>query len=57
MARAPLVAAMVGKTIENSMDNAELPVYILRFGRTKEEIFLTAPELQHKFGDNDIIIT
>ncbi|TKJ21731.1 MAG: hypothetical protein CEE43_08560 [Promethearchaeota archaeon Loki_b32] len=51
MARAPLAAAMVGKTIGNSIDNGELSVYISRFGRTKEEIFLTAPELRHKFGD------
>ncbi|MHA1986498.1 MAG: FMN-binding glutamate synthase family protein [Promethearchaeota archaeon] len=51
MARAPLAAAMVGKTIGNSIDNGELPVYISRFGRTKEEIFLTTPILQQKFGD------
>ena len=36
MARAPLAAAMVGKTIGNSIDNGELPVYISRFGRTRE---------------------
>ncbi|MHA2130557.1 MAG: glutamate synthase-related protein, partial [Promethearchaeota archaeon] len=51
MARAPLAAAMVGKTIGKSIDNGELPVYVSRFGRTKEEIFLTAPELQQKYGD------
>jgi glutamate synthase domain-containing protein 2 len=51
MARAPLAAAMVGKTIGNSIDNGELPVYVSRFGRTTEEIFLTTPELRHKFGD------
>ena len=51
MARAPLAAAMVGKTIGRSIDDGELPVYISRFGRTKEEIFITAPDLQRKFGD------
>jgi len=51
MARAPLAAAMVGKTIGKSIDNGELPVYLSRFGRTKEEIFLTSPALRHKFGD------
>jgi len=51
MARAPLAAAMVGKTIGKSIDNGEVPVYISRFGRIKEEIFITAPELRHKFGD------
>jgi glutamate synthase domain-containing protein 2 len=51
MARAPLAAAMVGKTIGKGIFNGELPVYISRFGRIKEEIFITAPELQDKFGD------
>ncbi len=51
MARAPLAAAMVGKTIGNCLDDGELPVYISRFGRRKEEIFITAPELRRKFGD------
>jgi glutamate synthase domain-containing protein 2 len=51
MARAPLAAAMVGKTIGKSIDDGELPVYVSRFGRTKEEIFLTAPKLRNRFGD------
>lgn len=51
MARAPLTAAMVGKTIGNKIQEDETPVYVIRFGRTREEIFITAPELKRKFGD------
>lgn len=51
MARAPLCAAMVGKNIGRKIAESEVPVYVIRFGRTKEEIFVTSPELQRKFGD------
>ena len=51
MARAPLAAAMVGKTIGKKIDSGDIPVYISRFGRTKDEIFVAATELRHKFGD------
>ena len=50
MARAPLAAAMVGKTIGKKIDENMVPVYIERFGDTKEEIFVTAPDLKRKFG-------
>ena len=50
MARAPLAACMVGKTIGAKVEKGEVPVYVKRFGRTKEEIFITAPELHRKFG-------
>jgi len=52
MARAPLAAAMVGKTIGRSIDEGRLPVYVERFGRSKEEIFVTATELKHQLGDD-----
>ncbi|MFH1783441.1 MAG: FMN-binding glutamate synthase family protein [bacterium] len=51
MARAPLTAAMVGKNIGKKIEKGETPVYVTRFGRTKDEIFMTAQELRHKFGD------
>ncbi|NQV19479.1 MAG: FMN-binding glutamate synthase family protein [Armatimonadetes bacterium] len=51
MARAPLAAAMVGKTIGKKIDEEQVPVYIERFGVAKEEIFVTAPELEEKYGD------
>ena len=50
MARGHLAAAMVGKTIGNKLDLGEMPVYVGRFGRTIEEIFITTPELKHRFG-------
>lgn len=51
MARAPLTAAMVGKTIGKKLDNNETPVYVNRFGRSKDEVFITSGELKKKFGD------
>lgn len=53
MARSPIAAAMVGKTIGKTIDAQELPVYVERFGRTKDEIFVTAPELRKKLGDEE----
>jgi len=52
MARAPLAAAMVGKTIGKRMKEGQVPVYIQRFGSTPEEIFVTAPELKQRLGEN-----
>ncbi len=50
MARAPLAAAMVGKTIGKRMKEHQVPVYIERFGTTPEEVFITASELKQKYG-------
>lgn len=52
MARAPLAAAMVGKTIGKGIEQGEVPVYIERFGDTVEEIFVTASKLKRKFGND-----
>ena len=51
MARSPLAAAMVGKTIGNAIEAGEIPVYIERFGKTREEIFVTAPGMKHELGE------
>jgi glutamate synthase domain-containing protein 2 len=51
MARAPIAAAMVGKTIGRAIDDSQLPVYVERFGSTRDEIFVTAAELRHQLGD------
>ncbi|RPH96751.1 FMN-binding glutamate synthase family protein [candidate division KSB1 bacterium] len=51
MARGPIAAAMVGKTIGRTIDENQVPVYIERFGNTKNEIFVTAAELRHTLGD------
>ncbi len=53
MARAPIAAAMVGKTIGRTIDENQVPVYIERFGNSKEEIFVTAGTLRKKLGDNE----
>jgi len=50
MARSFLAAAMVGKTIGKRIDEGQVPIYIERFGNTKEDIFITASELKQKFG-------
>jgi glutamate synthase domain-containing protein 2 len=50
MARSPLAAAMVGKTIGKRIDEGQIPVYVERFGNSREEIFVTAPELKRKYG-------
>ncbi|HNR31101.1 MAG TPA: FMN-binding glutamate synthase family protein [Candidatus Hydrogenedentes bacterium] len=52
MARAPVAAAMVGKTIGRSIDARQVPVYVARFGNTKEDIFVTAVELRKRLDDD-----
>jgi glutamate synthase domain-containing protein 2 len=51
MARAPLAAAMVGKTIGRTIENHQIPVYIERFGHSRDEIFVTASTLRKELGD------
>jgi glutamate synthase domain-containing protein 2 len=51
MARSPIAAAMVGKTIGRAIEESELPVYVERFGRSKEEVFVTATDLRKELGD------
>ncbi len=52
MARAPIAAAMVGKTIGRTIDEHQIPVYVERFGTSKDEIFVTASELRKELGDD-----
>ena len=54
MARAPIAAAMVGKTIGRTIDEHQIPVYIERFGRSKDEIFVTANSLRRELGDEEV---
>ncbi len=53
MARAPIAAAMVGKTIGQAIEAGELPVYVERFGGNKDEIFVTASELRKELGEKE----
>ncbi|MBI4678229.1 MAG: FMN-binding glutamate synthase family protein [Elusimicrobia bacterium] len=50
MARAPLTAAMVGKTIGKRISQGDMPVYIGRFGNSLEEVFVCAGELKERLG-------
>ncbi len=51
MARAPLAATMVGKTIGRTIDTQQVPVYVSRFGNSKDDIFVTSVELRQKMQD------
>jgi hypothetical protein len=51
MARAPIAAAMVGKTIGRSIEANQVPLYIERFGITRDEIFVTSGTLRKEFGN------
>jgi len=53
MARSPIAAAMVGKTIGRTIEGHEIPVYIERFGSSKDEIFVTAAELRKELGNEE----
>ena len=53
MARSPLAAAMVGKTIGRVINDRQLPVYVERFGKSKDEIFVTAASLRKELGDTE----
>lgn len=51
MARGPIAAAMVGKTIGRTINENQIPVYIERFGNKIDEIFVTASTLRKKLGN------
>ena len=53
MARAPIAACMVGKTIGKAIESRQLPVYVERFGSEIDEIFVTAGELRKELGDEE----
>jgi glutamate synthase domain-containing protein 2 len=53
MARAPIAAAMVGKTIGRTIEENQVPVYVERFGNSKDDIFVTAGALRQKLGDKE----
>jgi glutamate synthase domain-containing protein 2 len=53
MARSPIAAAMVGKTIGRTIEEHQVPVYVERFGSSVDEIFVTAAELRRELGDSE----
>ena len=52
MARSPIAAAMVGKTIGRAIKENQLPVYVERFGDSIDEIFVTAGGLRKELGND-----
>jgi glutamate synthase domain-containing protein 2 len=50
MARAPIAAAMVGKTIGNMIDKRKLTPTLEKYGMSIEEIFITSPDLKQRYG-------
>ncbi|MFC2096763.1 FMN-binding glutamate synthase family protein [Bacteroidota bacterium] len=52
MARGPIAATMVGKTIGRTIKDNQLPVYVERFGSKIDEIFVTSGELRKKLGND-----
>jgi len=53
MARGPIAAAMVGKTIGLAIEANQLPVYVERFGFTRDEIFVTSGVLRQELGNEE----
>ncbi len=51
MARGPIAAAMVGKTIGMAIRSHQIPVYVERFGDSIDEIFVTSADLRKELGD------
>jgi glutamate synthase domain-containing protein 2 len=51
MARSPIAAAMVGKTIGMAIKANQIPVYVERFGNSIDDIFVTAADLRKELGD------
>lgn len=52
MARGPIAAAMVGKTIGTGIKENKLPASVTHFGQTLEEIFVTASSLKEELGED-----
>jgi glutamate synthase domain-containing protein 2 len=53
MARGPIAAAMVCKTIGKAIEVNQIPVYVERFGNTIDEIFVTSATIRHEIGDEE----
>jgi len=50
MARAPLTAAMVAKTIGKKLSEGAPPVFVERFGKSIDEVFVEASHLRGELG-------
>lgn len=52
MARAPLAAAMVGKTVAGMVKEGKVPAEYRRFGDSVEKVFVLAGELKRQLGSD-----
>ncbi|OPX84540.1 MAG: hypothetical protein A4E53_04327 [Pelotomaculum sp. PtaB.Bin104] len=52
MARSPLTAAMVGKTVGQAVKSGKVPPEYKKYGESIEQIFVTADELKSKLGNS-----
>lgn len=50
MARSPLTAVMVGKTVAGMLKNGKLPAEMSKYGNDFEKLFVTALSLKEKYG-------
>ena len=50
MARAPIAAAMVGKTLGRLIFDENIPSSLEKYGKDVDEIFITSVELKKRFG-------
>jgi hypothetical protein len=53
MARGPVASVMVGKTIGRAIESRQIPVYVARFGSSRDEIFVTSTSLRQELGDKE----
>lgn len=51
MARSPLTAAMVGKTVGTAIKSGKVPAEYKKYGETLEQVFIAASTLKEKLGD------
>jgi hypothetical protein len=50
MARSPLTAAMVGKTVGEAVKSGKVPNEYKKYGESLEQVFIAASELKEKLG-------
>lgn len=50
VARAPLAAAMVGKTVGDALKNGKVPAEYQKYGSSIEQVFISALELKKQLG-------
>lgn len=52
MARGPVAAVMVGKTIGRHIEDENIPAAVQKYGKTVDEIFVASTALHHRFNSD-----